>query len=626
MSLPAPFRQHELRRLLAAQDDDFVFLETSKMLAGNHHSLLFRKPVDRLVCTVADWPDFLARCEEMMAQGHYLAGWFAYEFGYFLEPVLQGLVDLPDDTILADLAVFTDPAIFDHTNGQWDQQPDFAAGFAATPFEVDNITLSQDEGQYIEHIRRIKEYIRAGDTYQVNYTLKLFFDFIGQADELYLHLRANQGVGYGAYMRQGDSRILSFSPELFFQKEGTRCTVRPMKGTIKRGRTPQEDAKFIDFLHHDPKNRSENVMIVDLLRNDLGRLADMATVQTKSLFDVETYESLHQMTSTITAQLPEQLPLAQLFTALFPCGSITGAPKIRTMEIIRELETAPRGLYTGAIGYLSPNGDGCFNVPIRTIVLDDGHGEMGIGSGIVADSDPESEWQECNLKAHFLTHSQHFELIETLLWQPDSGYWLLEYHLDRLLTSARHFNFVCSDEQLRDELACFTATLPAASQRVRLLLNSEGRCTLSAVDCSAPLLITLRQTTVASPSSRCSLASEVVSAANTFLYHKTTNRELFNRSWQQAQEQGLLDTLFCNEQGQLTEGAISSIFIRQGDKFYTPPLACGLLAGVLRRYLLVEESSCLSERIITPADLYQADAIFLGNSVRGLIPVELVSC
>lgn len=623
-SLFRPFSTDYLRRLLAAQTGDFVLLETTKGLADNHLSWLFQQPKQHLRCTVEQWPRFWERCEDVLAQGFYLAGWFAYEFGYFLEPALKKLRDLPADLLLADLGVFSRPVCFDHELGQWlGPEPDLRSQALAGPVTVGSASLSLSREQYLPLIHQIKDYIKAGDTYQVNYTLKLFFDFQGDGIDLYLKLRANQGVGYGAYIRQADQQILSLSPELFFAKDGRHCTVRPMKGTMQRGRTPAEDQERIDFLRHDAKNRSENVMIVDLLRNDLGRLAKAGTVHTRSLFDVESYESLHQMTSTITAQLPEKLSLAQLFTALFPCGSVTGAPKIRTMEIIHELEHKPRGVYTGAIGYLAPTGAACFNVPIRTVVLNEGRGEMGIGSGIVADSDPEEEWRECLLKADFFRHGQEFALIETMLWQPDSGYWLLEQHLERLLASARHFNFQLPYQQLSQQLADFAQDMAAVPQRVRLLLDKEGKCQLSTTSCQSPIATTLAQASHLKPEARCTLASETVSSSDIFLYHKTTKRDLFNHCWQLAEQQGDIDMLFVNELGQVTQGAISNLFIKRQGEFITPPLTSGLLPGVLRQHLLASEGDHLKEEPLTVADLLAAEAIFLGNSVRGLVAVRL---
>ena len=464
------------------QEDDFVFLESSRLSEENHRSFLFRKPSAHLCCRPGDSvPDFLDRVDQARAQGQYLAGWLAYEFGYLLEPCLRRLLPASPvadvaDKPLAMLGVYENPLIFDHKNGLFNNGTGWPLGdlgekknasYSCTDLET---TITRQE--YIRAIQAIQDYIQAGDTYQVNFTLHFDFRFQGSIAALYRALRRNQSVAYSAWIRHQGVDILSFSPELFFAADTKKVRVRPMKGTMSRGRTNAEDETRQHELRTDPKNKSENVMIVDLLRNDLGRLlyADdqekqgktQGRVQPRSLFDVEIYESLLQMTSTIDGVLAQQkdsqnpkpvgtspLPFRRLIEALFPCGSVTGAPKIRTMEIIRELEQQPRGVYCGAIGYTGPD-QSCFNVPIRTLELSKGQGRMGIGSGIVTDSVAEAEWEECLLKSHFLTKSKaDFQLIETLLWHPENGYFLLEYHLERLQDSARYFHFCHDPEEIR---------------------------------------------------------------------------------------------------------------------------------------------------------------------------------
>jgi para-aminobenzoate synthetase/4-amino-4-deoxychorismate lyase len=430
---------------------DFVLLETTKVKEGEKTSLLFTDPVERLICTGKDNPfDFLNQVQKKLEQGWYL---------YLLEPVFSAQSQLISDRIVADLGVFPKPAEYDHNlktslHGTWFSDTDDEKPHQhSSRYSTVNVRPDRKEDDYLSSIKTIKEYIAAGDTYQVNFTLKLLFDFHGSPIEFYKTLRDNQSVCYGAYIQSEGEQVMSFSPELFFRKSGNTCTVRPMKGTLKRGRTLAEDIEYAKFLSSDSKNRSENVMIVDLLRNDLGRLAQMGSVHVSSLFDIETYETLHQMTSTITGQLKDDITLPTLFKALFPCGSVTGAPKIRTMEIIQELESSPRGVYTGAIGYLSPDGDVVFNVPIRTVVIQNNKGEMGIGSGIIHDSDPHNEWEECLLKANFLTKPQEeIHLIETMLWKPDTGYWLLAEHLDRLKNSAVYFQFLFDVEDIKSSL------------------------------------------------------------------------------------------------------------------------------------------------------------------------------
>ena len=631
MTNHSPFSESTLSRLLAAHArHDFVLLETTRVSPENHRSLLFVNPVGRITLTTdGRVDDFLREADDWLDRGFFLAGRLDYECGYLLEPTLTDKRLPEKDRTIADFGIFQAPIIFDHLHGEADRAADSLAD-AAEPapaaesgYAVANLRLNMGKDDYLRAIAAIQAYIAAGDTYQVNYTLKLHFDFSGSPAALYQALRRNQSVGYGAFISSGTNRILSFSPELFFRKKGNSGTVRPMKGTMPRGRTTAEDRRHRQFLRTDSKNRSENVMIVDLLRNDLGRLAQPGSVRVSSLFDVETYETLHQMTSTITGELPAGLRLVDLFKALFPCGSVTGAPKIRTMEIIRELEHGPRGVYTGAIGYLAPSGDALFNVPIRTIVLTDDRGEMGIGSGIVHDSEGEQEWQECQLKAAFLTRpTQDFQLIETLLWQAGSGYWLLAEHLARLADAADYFLFAFDREKIGRELARLGETFAGdgGNRRVRLLLGKDGTVVTSAMPCGAPR-------TLACPAAaelpQVTFSTIQTDSRDPFLYHKTTRRALYDKEREKALQEGYYEVLFLNEQGEVTEGSISTLFIKKDDLFYTPPLACGLLPGVFRTHFMAQTPARVVEKILFPADLAAADAIYVANSVRGMVRVRL---
>jgi para-aminobenzoate synthetase/4-amino-4-deoxychorismate lyase len=347
-------------------------------------------------------------------------------------------------------------------------------------------------------------------------------------------------------------------------------------------------------------------MIVDLLRNDLGRICATGSVHVEDLFSVERYETLLQMTSTISGTLRPGVLFHDIFRAMFPCGSITGAPKIRTMQIIRELEPNPRGIYTGAIGFIAPNRSAVFNVAIRTLLMKDGNVHMGVGGGIVADSIPEDEHRECLLKASFLTRAHHpFQLIETMLW--DQEYRLLSLHLDRLQSSASYFNFVFDrstiQSQLHELARPFVAT---ARHKVRLLLHPDGALTLS----NSPLL--------EEPSTlRVKLSPHSTSSTDAFLRHKTTQRQFYDQQYAAARADGFDEVIFTNEKGEVTEGAISNLFIEQSGKLITPPLTSGVLPGIMRRHLL-ETRATAEERIITLEDLRAADAILLCNSVRGL--------
>lgn len=611
----------ELSTWLEGQND-FVFLESSRVTDDNHCSMLFHSPADWLVCMPGDdCFSFMARVDEHLRQGRYVAGWIDFEFGYMLEPRLQRLVSenlLKSDRPLAVLGLFGVPLEYDHLQECFRNGTGWPSCKAQdTTFSCTELTPSLTQKQYVEALTRLKRYLLAGDTYQVNYTFQLDFDYQGSIAALYQSLRRNQSVSYGAWIRHDGLDILSFSPELFFTADRQGIRVRPMKGTMSRGRTTAEDLERSNFLASDTKNRCENVMIVDLLRNDLGRLMQTlggGRVVPQSLFDVETYQSLLQMTSTIDAfpgngQLPS---FSKLFAALFPCGSVTGAPKVHTMEIIHELEQQERGVYCGAIGYAGPDRY-CFNVPIRTLELSGRKGKMGIGSAIVIDSDTDAEWQECLLKGKFLTsYVNAFQLIETLLWRPGKGYWLLEYHLDRLLDSASYFSFSADRNVLKKRLErkayAFTRKM-----RVRLLLDNDGRIEITAADVvssCAPSTVPM----VVFSSCR-------VDENSPFLFHKTTRRELFDQEYTRGLSSGYADILFVNSKGQVTEGAISNIFIADQGMLYTPPVQCGLLGGTFRRHLF--EQGRVKERILTTADIHGAEQLYLGNSVRGLVPVQL---
>ena len=617
-------------------NEQFVFLDTAKPDQENTTSMLFLDPLQRIQYHQGDDIEgFFRKVKSLQSNGNFLAGWISYEFGYVMEGVLQDLLCRPGDKggLLADLGVFQRRYTFDHRSGVTDF-PELNENKASHSLSsITNVTLSQNREEYLRAIRAILDYISAGDTYQVNYTLKLLFQFSGSAEHLYRELRRNQSVSYGAYIRWGDERILSFSPELFFRKGHDSVVVRPMKGTMKRGKTLAEDAQNCRSLADDIKNRSENVMIVDLLRNDLGRLmhyTDNGDVSVGSLFDVEVYETLLQMTSTITAKTTvdflARISLSNFFKALFPCGSVTGAPKIRTMQIINELEKGRRGVYTGAIGYLAPTGEAMFNVPIRTVILHGDYGEMGIGSGIVYDSDPEQEWQECLLKGSFLTRpASEFQLIETLLHHPDRGYYLLEEHLQRLQASASYLLFCCNPGQIKENLLAESRKFQGNCMRVRLVLTKDGTVAITSARCDEPAHFRLpeRPGEGITELPWISFSATRTDAQSSWLYHKTTKRDLYDREFAFAREKSLFDICFCNRDGEVTEGCITNIILSKDGSYLTPPVRCGLLPGVMRDNLLRDRERPLAERVITLEDVRTAEALFLCNSVRGVVQVRL---
>jgi len=618
-------------------EKEFVFFDTSRPDNENVESLLFVAPTDRIVCRLGDdLEGYLGELQQYLEKGYYLAGWIGYEFGAILEGKIEIEKDNSDGGVglIADFGIFKKPFKFDHTTGENDLPQGQAAAPALQDYTITNLKANMGKEEYLKALEQVQAYISAGDTYQVNYTLKLLFDFHGSPERLYRDLRRNQSVAYGAYIRNGDERMLSFSPELFFRKNGSRIIVRPMKGTARKGRNEEEERRYSRQLHNDIKNRSENVMIVDLLRNDLSRLMHgqgRSTVGVDSLFDVESYESLLQMTSTVRAQASESegkhIDIIDLFKALFPCGSITGAPKIRTMQIIDELEKEQRGVYTGAIGYLGPDGSAVFNVPIRTVRLSGNNGQMGIGAGITHDSDPEEEWDESLLKGRFLTHAQpDFALFETMLWQPDEGYWLLDSHLKRLESSARFFKFSFNIGVIKNQLSKEELRFSNRCMRVRLMLKKDGWVSLTTVPCDPPAIVHILpdpQTGENDGLPFIDFSRKTVNTDFPWCFHKTTVREIYDSEYQNAQSQGLFELLFCNEDGQVTEGSISNIIIYRHGLYMTPPVKCGLLAGVMREKLLADPSTALVEQVITRDMVKSADALFVCNSVRGVVRVRL---
>ena len=616
-----------------AQAEQFAFFDASRPDEEKCYSYLFANPVSRLKCRIGEDPlIFLGEIERCISDGYYVAGWFGYEFGYLLDKRLTGLINDPKwaETCVADFAIFSDPLIYNHRTGEEQFTTVTHSQISSPGYRVSKPRANINKNEYVEALKKIKAYIAAGDTYQVNFTLKLLFELSGSFEAFYQDIRRGQSVTYGAYIRSGDSRIMSFSPELFFSKKGGRIVTRPMKGTLKRGRDMAEDEKAMAFLAQDPKNRSENVMIVDLLRNDLARVLHESgggEVKVESLFDVEVYESLLQMTSTISGEADgehsERVSVEKLMRGLFPCGSVTGAPKIRTMEIIAELERDMRGVYTGGVGFFAPDGSAVFNVPIRTISFEGERGEMGIGSGVTHDSDPEVEWEESLLKGSFVTSpAPSFELIETLLWAPEDGYWLLDHHLARLSQSARYFYFQFDRDAISDSLLHHAETFDT-TMRVRLTLAKDGRVTVSSVKCTPPENISLPgEVHPDSPHQlpEVRLSSVIQHSNDIYLYHKTTHRSVYDEAYSRALENGLFDYLFINEKGEVTEGCISNLIVYKDGRYLTPSRYCGLLDGVMRQQLLYTRE--IEEATLNLDDLREADALFCCNSVRGLVRVK----
>jgi para-aminobenzoate synthetase/4-amino-4-deoxychorismate lyase len=540
--------------------------------------------------TVDEVRPVLAAVQRAVDDGLHAAGFVAYEAAPAFDPAL---VTRPPDPRLP-LAWFALYARREEVKPVFGEVADVELG----PWRMD---ISEEE--YRERIDRIRALIAAGDTYQVNFTARLRAGFAGDDLAFYERLCLAQRSAFCAFLRLDGFSILSASPELFFQATGRDLELRPMKGTRPRGRWPDEDRALAAELAASPKDRAENLMIVDLLRNDAGRVAEFGSVRVERMFQPERYETVHQLTSTVRARLRAGAGLPEIFGALFPCGSVTGAPKVRTMEIIAGLEDAPRGVYCGAIGFASP-GESAFSVAIRTLVLDHATGEveLGVGSGITHDSEASAEYRECLAKAAFARRAPAgFDVLETLLWEPQGGWYLLEGHLERLAGSAEYFGFPFDREAVIQSLADAADTFTGRPMRARLTLARDGLISIQ----SAPL--------EPSPEPvRVSIAPGPVDSHDSLLYHKTTSRAMYDS--RAATRPDCDDVLLVNERGEITESTIANLVVRIDGALWTPPLESGLLPGVLRAELLARGE--IGERVIRPDDLARAEEIWLVNSVR----------
>lgn len=591
---------------VAGLEETFVLIDNSTGRGSS--SLLFAGPEDIVsAVTPAEVPQAIARLEAAVASGLHAAGFFSYELGYVLEPKLARLMPAERTVPLIWFGLYRAPrAMTENEVDRW-----LATHTRSGTYQFTDVTRAWDRDTYVERFRNVQEKIRAGDIYQLNLTFKARFRLAGSPLTFYRDLRQRQRVAYGAIVDTGEVTVLSASPELFIAQEGRLVLTRPMKGTAPRGATPEADAEARRILASDTKQRAENLMIVDLMRNDLGRIAEIGSVSVPDLFTVETFRTLHQMTSGVEATLKEDVGLLELLEAIFPPGSVIGAPKIRAMELIAGYETEPRGVYCGAIGTLSPDRKALFNVAIRTpVIFRDGSGEMGIGSGVVYDSEGEKEYAECLLKMKFLTDPpRSFELIETLLHDGERGYWLLDRHIARLAASARYFNFAFDEKAVRSALDAEAGKHRGERLRVRLLLAENGTIAVT----STPMPAAAPGTVM-----RYAISDTRVDSRDVFLFHKTTRRDLYDQEWKlYADTRGSDEVLYLNERAELAEGSRTNIFVEKEGRLYTPPLASGLLPGVLREDLI--QAGKAFEKVLTLEDLESADAVYLGNSVRGLV-------
>ena len=593
--------EDDSREYFAFFDDD---QESARLFTGYRRSFVFDGSGG-----VAGLDAAFAAAEGAASHGEWVVLAAEYELGAWFEPavpaggagrsLLRGWVFGQSERLdAAGIAAFLDERLSRLSEQQR------VAGVA-------ELRPALEQESYAAKVEQIRQWIADGDCYQINLTFPLRFRYFGHPLALYAGLRRRQPVRHGAYLAVPGGPLLSLSPELFFERRGRRVVTRPMKGTAPRGSTPDEDAENRRALLASAKERAENVMIVDLLRNDLGRLAKAGDVRVDALCEAEAYPTLWQSVSTVSAELPD-VRLRDLFAALFPCGSITGAPKIRAMQRIAELEDSPRGIYTGSIGWLAPGGDCRFNVAIRTPELgEDGYGQLGVGGGIVIDAQPEREYAECLLKARFLTgFDPGFSLIETL--RLECGvYPLLELHLQRLSSSAADVGFSCPVPEIREALLRKGVDTPEGVHRVRVVLAHSGTWQVSSavlVGDSSP--------------KRAVIAPELLDPEDYLLRHKTSARSRYDRALKSLEGiPGVFDAIFLNVRGEVCEGARSNVFVECDGKLLTPPQRCGLLPGVLRRHLL--ESGQAVECVLVRDDLLGDAPVYLGNALRGLVRVTV---
>jgi para-aminobenzoate synthetase / 4-amino-4-deoxychorismate lyase len=547
---------------------------------------------------LGDIVPLLQQVEAAVARGLHVVGYMGYEAAGGLDPSLKTHVrgTLP----LAHFAAYAER-----------HRIKAGKGLSAGSYSVGEWLPSITRAEYDTALGAIRDYLAAGDTYQTNFTFRLRARFSGDPHALYAALCRAQAAPYGAYLDCGRHVLVSASPELFWRLQGGLLTTRPMKGTCRRGRWAEEDEELAAQLFGSPKERAENVMVTDMLRNDLGRISDVGSVEVPQLFATERYPTLWQLTSTVQSRLRTGAGLGELFAALFPCASVTGAPKVRTMEIIRELETSARGVYTGCMGYVSPGMEACFNVAIRTAQLDRETGELeyGVGGGITWGSSSEGEYRECLVKARVLSERRpEFQLLETMLW--DGAYFLLERHLKRLYDSVQYWGFSCDLERIRAVLDERCKAFAQKAMRVRLLVDECGGIEVQAVPFVAGETGVLP----------VRLATVPVDSADPFLYHKTTQRRVYEEAAASAPVGG--DVLLYNERDELTEFCIGNLLVETAEGKFTPPQEAGLLAGTFRAELLARGE--ITEKTLKKEDLEGMKAAYLINSLRRYVPVKFV--
>lgn len=484
--------------------------------------------------------------------------------------------------------------------------------FSDNKYSIKNFSLNRTESQFLNDIDIIKKYIKAGDTYQVNYTVKGRFDFTGSYSVFFQKLLFNQSAKYSAFINNDEKFIISLSPELFFQTDGKWINSAPMKGTIHRGHNHSSDALSVKELETGEKNKAENVMIVDLIRNDLGRICRYGSVTASELFQIEKYESLFQMVSEVQGKLRKKTKIREIVQNIFPCGSVTGAPKIRTMEIINEIEKEEREIYTGSIGLITQK-EMKMNVAIRTITINKktNDGIMGLGSGIVWDSNPQSEFEEVKLKSKFLTEPlDYFEVFETMRYE-NGEIKFLEQHLARIKSAADYFLFKFNEKKIRKQLVESMAGVDRQKpKKIKLSLTKWGK-----------IKVDLSDIPKSDKNVSVIISQNKISSTDKFRNFKTTNRKLYDDEYALYNSKGFYEVLYLNEKDEVAEGSRTNIFLRKDNSWFTPILESGALPGIYRKYFIGKNSE-VSEKITKVDELLSADEVLLTNSLRGEVIVQ----
>ncbi|WP_039940689.1 aminodeoxychorismate synthase component I [Leptospira alexanderi] len=560
--------------------------------------IIFRNPIKTIEAYCFDTlSTSLNEINDYLKQGYYVAGFISYEVGYFFFNMNWKKTEtgLP----ILYFAVFQNP----------EKLPEIQTGLSQNyGFYISSMPNHEN---YVQSLDTIRTKLYQGEIYQINYTDKISFDFEGDMLSFYKILSQRQPVAYGSWIRFRDIDILSFSPELFFEKKGTTLVTKPMKGTYRRGKSEKEDEKNVRILLNSEKEKAENLMITDLMRNDLGKISKKGSVQVPALFSVEKYKTIFQMTSTVRSELSDWVEWKDIFRELFPGGSITGAPKFRAMQLIQQLEKS-RGIYTGAIGVIRPDQDAVFSIGIRTLELKKGKGNIGIGSGITWDSDPEKEWLEILEKAKFFTEApQGFSLFETILYKNGIFYFLKE-HLERIKKSAKIFQFPFSKNEWDTSLKQIASISPGPnSYRIKISLNSLGKFHFESHKLSKFQKEGILQ-----------ISGIEIDSSSEFRKHKTNLREIYDREGKCSRDSGYIDVLYLNEKKEITEGSVGNIFVKIGDSYFTPPISSGVLPGIFRNRLLKRNG--FYEKTLSLDDLQRSNSIFLCNSLRGILRVKEV--